>query len=181
MTVVFTILISAFALIVATFSFAVSSERFRLDLYNRRYDTYVRTVKFYWVLVRSEEAAAQLGNFEQLRADFILAVRESKFLFPPESGVFQLLERLNNASFTITGHRDTAKQLPPGQVIENQKQFGEALILWNESLVPLENLMSPYLNYHYVSPSSAFAAEIRRWWQKIVGQNNQLHKKATDL
>ena len=121
------------------------------------------------------------AQVKQLRADFILAVRESRFLFPPEAGVFALLERLNNASFTITGRRETAKQLPPGQIIENQKQFSEALILWNESLVPLENLMSPYLNYHYISPSSAFTAESRRWWQKLVGQKMQLPKKAVDL
>ena len=88
MIVVATTLISALALIVATFSFVVASERFRLDLYNKRYDIYVRTIKFYWVLLRSEEAVAHLGNFEQVRADFILAVRESRFLFPPKIGRF---------------------------------------------------------------------------------------------
>jgi hypothetical protein len=168
-------LISFFALIVAGFSFFVASERFRLDLYNKRYDIYVRTVKFYWVLLRSEEAAAQLGNFEQLRAEFILASRESGFLFPHESGVPQLLDRLNNASFTITGSRDMAKGLPPNIIIENQKQFGEAIRLWNESLVPLESLMAPYLNYHYASTMSALIDQLRQWWHR-VRQHNQRPK-----
>jgi hypothetical protein len=164
---VFTTLISFFALIVAGFSFFVASERFRLDLYNKRFDIYVKTVTFYQVLMRSEEAAAQLGNFEQLRANFILASRESQFLFPPESGVPQLLGRLNNASFTITGSRDTAKGLPPDQIIENQKQFAEAMKLWNESMVPLERLMAPYLNYHYASTMSAVVDRLRIWWQRV--------------
>jgi hypothetical protein len=172
---VFTTLISLLALTVAGFSLVVASERFRLDLYNKRYDIYVRTVKFYWVLVRSEEAAAQLGNFEQLRSDFILASRESLFLFPPESGVPQLLDRLNNASFTITGTRETAKGLPPDQIIENQKRFGEALRLWNESLVPLEGLMAPYLNYHYASTMSAAAGHLGKWWQRVPRRNQRLN------
>lgn len=133
--IVLTTLISFFALIVAGFSFFVASERFRLDLYNKRYDIYVRTVKFYWVLMLPEEAAAKLGNFEQLRSDFILASRESCFVFPPESGVPQLLDPLNNASFTITSSRETAKGLPPDQIIENQKQFSEAIRRTGLSLI----------------------------------------------
>lgn len=172
---VFTTLISFFALIVAGFSFLVASERFRLDLYNKRYDIYVRTVKFYWVLMRSEEVVAQLGNFEQLRADFILASRESRFLFPPESGVPQLLDQLNNASFTITGSRASAKGLPTDQIIENQKQFGEAMRLWNESLVPLEDLMAPYLNYHYASTLSAIINHVRVWSQRVRRHNQRLN------
>ena len=121
---VFATLISLFALIVAGSSFFVASERFRLDLYNKRYDIYVRTVKFYWVLMRSKEVAAQLGNLEQLRADFILATRESGFLFPPESGVPQLLDRLNNASFTITGSRDMAKGLHPTKSSRTRSNLG---------------------------------------------------------
>jgi hypothetical protein len=166
-----TTLTSLFALVVAEFSFLVASERFRLDLYNKRYDIYVRTVKFYWVLMRSEEAAAQLGNFEQIRSDFILASRESRFLFPPGSGVHQLLDRLNNSSFTITGTREMPTGLPADQVIKNQKRFGDALRLWNESLIPLEDLMATYLNYHYASTVSAAIDQLWVWWRRIRQQN----------
>jgi hypothetical protein len=125
-------LISLVALVVAAFSFFVASERFRLDLYNKRFDIYMRTVKFYQALLSSKEAE-EATSFAALRADFIIASRESQFLFGPESGVYDLLSRLNKASFTITGLHDMPKGLPPEQILANQKQFSNALMLWNSS------------------------------------------------
>lgn len=84
-----------------------------------------------------------------------------------------MLDRLNNASFTITGSRETAKGLPADQIIENQKQFSEAMRLWNRSMVPLENLMAPYLNYHYASTLSAVIDWLRMRWRRARQQNQQ--------
>jgi hypothetical protein len=158
------ILISFLAFVVALFSLTVSAEKFRLDLFSRRFDIYVRTVKFYQALMRDKETADE-GTLTALQADFILAVRESQFLFAPESGVYDLLNRLSTASFKITGSRELPKGLSPEQVIENQKQFSDALVLWNSSIEPLEAKMAPYLNYHYVSTPSAPLAWIRDRWR----------------
>jgi hypothetical protein len=158
-------LISLVALIVAIFSFFIASERFRLDLYNKRFEIYVRTVKFYQVLIRSERNDED-ETFASLRKDFILATRESQFLFSPESGIYDLLTRLNTDSFKITGLKDMPKGLPQDQIMENQRQFSEALIRWNSSMESLEALMAPYLNYHYASAPSAVIGQIRGWWQK---------------
>ena len=158
-------LISLVALVVAAFSFFVASERFRLDLYNKRFDTYMRTVKFYQALLSSKEAE-EATSFAALRADFIIASRESQFLFGPESGVYDLLSRLNKASFTITGLHDMPKGLPPEQILANQKQFSNALLLWNSSIEPLEGLIAPYLNYHYTSAPLALIGHIRKLRQK---------------
>jgi hypothetical protein len=102
-------------------------------------------------------------GFAALRNDFILAVRESQFLFSPESGIYDLLSRLNKDSFKITGQKNMPKGLPPDQVIANQQQFSEALMRWNSSMEPLEAMMAPYLNYHYASASSALVGCFRRW------------------
>jgi hypothetical protein len=93
------IFISLVAVVISTFSYFVASERFRLDLYNKRFDIYMRTVKFYQALLNSEVGMADGRPFVALRADFIIASRESRFLFSPESGVYDLLNRLNSASF----------------------------------------------------------------------------------
>jgi hypothetical protein len=158
------ILVSLVALAISIFSLLVASERFRLDLYNKRFDIYMRTVKFYQALMRSKEAKDD-GIFAKLQADFIIASRESKFLFSPGSGVYNLLSRLNMASFKITGSRDLPKEgLPPEVVISLNKEFQDALKLWNSSIEPLEDLMAPYLNYHYAS----VVGLVQLWWRKVL-------------
>jgi hypothetical protein len=159
-------LISLVALVIAGFSFFIASERFRLDLYNKRFDIYMRTVKFFQALLSSKEDKEDV-TFDALRADFIIASRESKFLFGLESGVYDLLNQLNMASSTITGLHDMPKGLPPEQIIQNQKQFSDALMLWNSSIEPLEDKMAPYLNYHYASTSSALVDQVRKWWGRV--------------
>jgi len=154
------------ALVVALFALIINEEKFRLDLYNRRFDIYFRTVAFYWALMKSEESKAA-GTFEKLRSDFIIASREAKFLFAPDSGVYDLLMRLNKASFEITGLRDLPKDLPPEDKNENFKRFHEAMMLWNSNIEQLEDLMSPYLNYHY---TSAFSALIGRWSRPVFNR-----------
>jgi hypothetical protein len=65
-----------------------------------------------------------------------------------------------------TPRRDLPKGLPPETIIENQKKFSEALMLWNSSIEPLEALMAPYLNYHYASAPSALAGLAQSWWRR---------------
>jgi hypothetical protein len=161
-----TILISFLAFVVALFSLMVSEEKFRLDLYNKRFEIYVRTVKFYQSLMSSKESKEK-GALEPLQQEFILASRESQFLFDPTSGVYDLLYRLNMASLKIIGSHDMPKGLPVEQILQNQKELSDALILWNSSMERLESLMAPYLNYHYASTSSALIARMRDWSQKM--------------
>jgi hypothetical protein len=168
----FPTLISLVALAISTFSYFVAPERFRLDLHNKRFDIYVRTVKFYQALLSSEVGMADGRSFVALRADFIIAVKESRFLFSPESGVYDLLNRLNSASITITGSRDLPKGLPPETIIQNQKKFSEALILWNSSIETLEDLMAPYLNYHYASAPSALVGTAKSWCHRLSPRRN---------
>jgi hypothetical protein len=153
-------LISLVALVVAALSYFVASERFRLDLYNKRFDIYVRTVRFYQALMTSQRDDED-ETFAALRKEFILAIRESQFLFSPESGVYDLLSRLNFDSLKITGQKDMPKGLPPDQGIGNQKQFSDALIRWNSSMEPLEAMMAPYLNYGYASAPSALVGRVQ--------------------
>jgi hypothetical protein len=156
-----TTLISVLAIVIASVSLFVSAEKFRLDLYNKRFDIYMRTVKFYQALMHEQD-----GTFAALRADFIVASRESRFLFSPESGVHELLSQLSSASFTIIGMHSLPKGLPPEQIMENQKKFLDALILWNSSIEKLEDLMAPDLNYHYAFPPSDRLSWMRRRMRK---------------
>jgi hypothetical protein len=149
--------VSILAFVVAFFALWVSADKLRLDLYNKRFDIYVRTVKFYQALMREED-----GTFAALQADFIIASRESKFLFSPKSGVHDLLSLLNSASFTIIGRKSLPKGLPPEAIVANEKLFFDALALWNSSIEKLEDLMAPCLNYHYAFSPLALLGWMRR-------------------
>jgi hypothetical protein len=158
-----TILISFCALLTALFSLFISGEKLSLDLYNRRFDIYVRTIRFYHALLKYN-GGIEDGTFATLRADFILASREAKFLFGPKSGVYDLLSRLDKESFKITGRRSVPMGLPLEQESEFNKEFFDARTLWNTKIEPLEDLMAPYLNYHYASTLSALVGRTRKWW-----------------
>ncbi len=55
------------------------------------------------------------------------------------------------------------KGLSQDRIIENQRQFSDALTRWNSSMEPLEAMMAPYLNYHYASAPSAAVSHLREW------------------
>lgn len=170
MTDLVTSLISFAAFVVALFALIINEEKFRLDLYNKRFDIYQRTVKFYQAfandrfyqaMMRSHESAAP-GTFDKLQSDFIIASRESKFLFAPDSGIYDLLLQLNRASLKVTLIRHLTKAEATEEKKEYHQTFREAVDLWNSSMKPLEDSMAPYLNYHYASAFSALVGRFRR-------------------
>lgn len=165
------IVISGVALIVAALSFGVSSEKLRLDLYNRRFDIYTKTLNFYHALLDLQESYDK-GVFPSRRSEFIIACRESKFLFDPASGVYDRLNRLNRESFKITGLRDLGKGYPPEEFLKLSKEAGTAQELWNISMDSLEDAMAPYLNFHYISTWSAIVSKARRMCQKICSHRS---------
>lgn len=143
--------VSILAVVVAFFALWVSADKLRLDLYNKRFDIYLRTLKFQEALLRKPK---EDGTVAALQADFMIASRESKFLFGPESGVYDQLRKLLEASVTIM--QDMSNELPLEMKLEHQKKHFAAVALWSgPGLETLENLMAPYLNFHHASPLSA--------------------------
>lgn len=143
--------VSILAVVVAFFALWVSADKLRLDLYNKRFDIYLRTLKFQEALLRKPK---EDGTVAALQADFMIASRESKFLFGPESGVYDQLRNLLEGSVTIM--QDMSNELPLEMKLEHQKKHFAAVALWSgPGLETLENLMAPYLNFHRASPLSA--------------------------
>jgi hypothetical protein len=143
MTTIVSILASS---VVAFFALWVSADKLRLDLYNKRFDIYLRTLKFQQALFGTGK---EDGTLSALQTDFMIASRESTFLFSPKSGVYDQLRKLLEASVTIM--QDMPKELPPEIKSEHQEKRSAALVLWfGPGLERLENLMAPYLNFHKV-------------------------------
>ena len=138
--------VSILALVVAFFALWVSADKLRLDLYNNRFDIYLRTLKFQQALFRTGK---EDGTFAALQTDFMIACRESIFLFSPKSGVYDQLRKLYEASAAIM--QDISKELPPEKKSELQEKRSDAIVLWSgPGLEKLENLMKPYLKFHKV-------------------------------
>jgi hypothetical protein len=159
--------ISAVALVVSAFSFFVASERFRLDLYNKRFDIYVRTVTFYQYFMKSETDKTD-EHFFKLTSDFIIATRESRFLFSPKSGVYDQLNKLKEAYFVIRGNDElTPDGMPTDVLLNRHKQRSDALSLWNfGGIERLEDLMSPYLDYHYNVSVTTIIRWAKQHWKR---------------
>jgi hypothetical protein len=135
---------SILAFVVACFALWVSAEKLRLNLYNKRFDIYLRTLKFQQALFRMGK---EDGVFDTLQADFMIASRESKFLFSPESGVYDQLRKLHEASLTIM--QKIPKDLLPQNKLEHEEKRSAALVLWfGPGLEKLEDLMAHDLNFH---------------------------------
>lgn len=144
MSTMITTAMSTFAVVVACFALWVSAEKLRLDLYNKRFDIYLRTLKFQQALFQK---VREDGTLAALHADFMIASRESRFLFSSESGVYDQLRRLHEASVAIM--REMPKDLPPEYKSEHQEERSAAIVLWfGPGLTKLEDLMAQDLNFH---------------------------------
>ena len=138
--------VSILALVVAFFALWVSADKLRLDLYNKRFDIYLRTLKFQQPLLRARK---EDGTFAALQTDFMIASRESTFLFSPKSGVYDQLRKLHEASAAIV--QDIPNDLPREKKSELEEKHSDAIVLWSDpGLEKLENLMKPYLKFHKV-------------------------------
>lgn len=161
MAAIIAIIISVVALLVSALAAFTSTEILRIQLYNRRFDVYVRAVRFHHVLQTPKESYEE-GTFSARQTDFIIAVRESRFLFKASSGVFEMLLALNDASFTINGFRAHGKELvsDPAHFQAFMAEVEKALRLWNDQFDALENSIAPYLNFHYTTV-------IELWYERI--------------
>ncbi len=138
-----TTIVSFLAFVVAFFALWVSADKLRLDLYNKRFDIYLRTLKFQQALFRTGKDD---GTFAALQTDFMIASRESIFLFSPKSGVCGQLRKLHEASATIM--QAVPEELPLEKKLEYEEKRSAAIVLWSgPGLEKLENLMAPYLNF----------------------------------
>ena len=138
--------VSILAFVVAFFALWVSADKLRLDLYNKRFDIYLRTLKFQQPLLRARK---EDGTFAALQTDFMIACRESIFLFSPRSGVYDQLRKLHEASAAIV--QDIPNDLPREKKSELEEKHSDAIVLWSDpGLEKLENLMKPYLKFHKV-------------------------------
>lgn len=140
-----TALIALFVAIIGYNQWRISRDKLRLDLFNRRFDIYLRVLDYYQQLLQWQDKPEQIA----LGMPFIKAVRESRFIFPKDSGVHQFLEDFQKHVYPITGYTEVRKSLQgmPKELSEfAQKKLDNVNWILN-SMKTLEDKMEPYLRF----------------------------------
>ena len=127
---------AVFAISIATAYFSwcqkeISRAKLKLDLYNRRFKIYEAVVEYYlWSYDKSEKSEKEINK------NFVMAFRESKFLFKHSDGIYDEIDKFKNM---ISG----------GNGIDREKV-----------LLSLEDRLSRYLNFEEIEGWSNKVREI---------------------
>lgn len=154
---VFAVLASSFAVYVSVLTFrlsrqmarwqeSVAREKLRLDLYNRRFEIFSSIFDFYEAMISWQGTPAQIVA----RTRFFRAYQESGFLFRKESGIEELLKRLNDDANKVIGFRehlelykaDTASYTKTLEEIGNIQTY-----VFENGLAQLKQAISEYLYF----------------------------------
>jgi hypothetical protein len=143
---VVTALVAICVAVIAYRQWRTARERLRLDLYNRRFEIYSKVLDF------SQALSMWHGTPEQmaLRAPFIKAFRESRFLFPRSSGVYNLLEEFQEHAMVVMGFEDLKPVLQTldQETMRQYEKRTESQAWIMSAFEPLEQKMAPYLDFH---------------------------------
>lgn len=120
-------------------------EKLRLDLFNRRFDIYLRVLDYYISLSRTQNSTEQLDTL----IPFIKAVRESRFMFPEESGVHEFLEEFQTRANEVANYTSSLSILRdmPAERAELTRKQNENTTWVNRAIIDLEGRMEPYVRF----------------------------------
>jgi hypothetical protein len=131
------VVIAAVVALIAFFQWRTNREKLRLDLYNRRFEIYLSYLNLYQVIMETKTVPGQ-ETIDLFRR----AVKESQFLFPTNSGLYDLLSLLETCALALLGERDYK---PTDAQVEERKQMLEQVA---PLISALERRMAPFLNFH---------------------------------
>jgi hypothetical protein len=144
-TSVVALCIAAFVALIGFYQWRVSRDKLRLDLFNRRFDIYLRVLDYYLSLSKPQTSPEQPKELEP----FIKAVRESRFMFPPKSEVYQFLEELRTRANEVVNYTDSLKILEdmPREREELTRKQLENTGWMQKAMITLEDNMKPYVSF----------------------------------
>jgi hypothetical protein len=139
--------IASMALWVASRQSKTNMAKLRLDLYDKRFAIYENTLAFHQALAGPSESM-QTEAFKSLQRAFIKSYRESQFLFDEDSGVFQLLNRVNLDAFKIVAAKTHARELRGEHAVRMMADGNDAFAAIEKSMSELERAIGPYIRFN---------------------------------
>jgi hypothetical protein len=139
--------IATMALWVAARQSKTNVAKLRLDLYDKRFAVYENTLAFHQALAGTPDAL-QSESFKTLQRAFIKSYRESQFLFDDNSGVFELLEKVNMNAFKIIAAKTRARELPGEHAVRLIAEANDTYGSIEKAMSDLERAISPYIRFN---------------------------------
>jgi hypothetical protein len=149
-TIVMTALTAVTAIFVAVigyFQYCVNKAKLRLDLYNRRFEIYSHAVDLYQALLVWDAS----DSAKSVQRGFIKSQFESRFLFDPKDGIYELLVGMNGKSSQIIDLITNLIKKQGGNLTQVPDELSKALNGFVGDIRNLEKRMSTYLNFHKIS------------------------------
>lgn len=140
-----TITVAAYVAVISRRQWQTNQEKLRFDLYDRRFEIYLTVLNFYQALVLWDGSAEQVA----LQMPFLRSYRESMFLFPPESGVYELLTEFHTHAYNITQYEKFRLIWQrAGLLIEKTNERLDSTDWIVRSIETLEEKMKPFISFH---------------------------------
>lgn len=150
-----TLTVAAFVAVMHFRQAKTAREKLRLDLYNKRFAIYESALNFYQQLEGYE--LSEKKAFSSVHRAFIKCMRESKFLFDRQSGIYEILEKMHMDSVRVTSFRDLAEEYSrmdePAQRLKIagfQKEMIDVLMSFPARIENLEAKIAKYLDFHKI-------------------------------
>lgn len=145
-TAIATITIAIYVARISRRQWLTNKEKLRLDLYEKRLDVYMRVLDFYQALLAWKQTEEQ----KQLQFPFIKAFRESRFLFPEKSGVYDHLSEFHSHAFKIVNFHQVAQfaATAPEEFLKYSLERDRSAGWILGSIGSLEEMLAPFLNFH---------------------------------
>jgi hypothetical protein len=137
--------VAAYVAVISRRQWKTNQEKLRFDLYDRRFEIYLAVLNYYQALALWDGSVEQIA----LQMPFLRAYRESMFLFPPKSGVYEWLTDFQSHAYNITQYErfrsiwNNAGILP---IKTTERSDSQAWIL--KSVETLEEKMKPFISFH---------------------------------
>jgi hypothetical protein len=140
-------LVGAMALWVASRQSKTNMAKLRLDLYDKRFAIYESALSFYQALA-VEPKALQTEIFMSAHRSFLKAHREAQFLFDDDSGVFELMGKINLDAFKIIASKTRAREMAGEQAVRLVAEANDVYAKIEKSVNDLERAIAPYIRFN---------------------------------
>jgi hypothetical protein len=139
--------IASMALWVASRQSKTNVAKLRLDLYDKRFAVFENTLAFHQALAGTPDSL-QTETFKLLHRAFIRSQRESQFLFDDDSGVFELLTKVNLDGFKIIAAKTHAREVRGDLAVKMVADANDAHSAIEKSMTDLERAIAPYIRFN---------------------------------
>ncbi len=139
--------VGAMALWVASRQSKTNMAKLRLDLYDKRFAIYESALSFHQAL-GAEPKALQAEAFLAAHRSFVKAHRESQFLFDDDSGVFELMGKINLDAFKIIASKTRAREMAGEHAIKLVAEANDVYAQIDKSVNALERVIAPYIRFN---------------------------------